>query len=137
MQISFYTENSKEYKQLLTLSWQRSLSYRNQSIDLLCKSVDWFLYNNGFRHERVNSLTRSRFGLSHLNKRKFRHNFQDYMNPLCSFSLEIENWSDYLLHCHNFHHQRIDLMSSVKSICDNLRVWCAFIQWLWFWWKQT
>ena len=29
------------------------LSYRNQSIDLLCKSVDWFLYDNGLRHERV------------------------------------------------------------------------------------
>ena len=41
---------------LLTLSWRRSLLYRNQSIDLLCKSVDWFLYDNGFRHERVNIL---------------------------------------------------------------------------------
>ena len=38
---------------LLTLSWQRPLSYRNQSIDLLCKSMDWSLYDNGFRHERV------------------------------------------------------------------------------------
>ena len=28
-----------------TLSWRRSLSYRNQSIDLLCKSVDWFLWH--------------------------------------------------------------------------------------------
>ena len=28
--------------------------YRNQSIDLLCKSVDWFLYDNDLRHERVN-----------------------------------------------------------------------------------
>ena len=33
---------------LLTLSWQRPLSYRNQSIDL-----DWFLYDNGLRLERV------------------------------------------------------------------------------------
>ena len=37
----------------LTLSWRRPLSYRNQSIDLLCKSVDWFLYDNGPRHKRV------------------------------------------------------------------------------------
>ena len=29
------------------------LSYRNQSIDLQSKSVDWFLYDNGLRHERV------------------------------------------------------------------------------------
>ena len=38
---------------LLTLSWRRPLSYRNQSIDLLRESVDWLLYDNGLRHERV------------------------------------------------------------------------------------
>ena len=32
---------------------RRPLSYRNQSIDLLCKSMDWFLYDNDLRHERV------------------------------------------------------------------------------------
>ena len=37
---------------ILTLSRQRSLSYRNQSIDLLCKSMDWFLYDDGLRNER-------------------------------------------------------------------------------------
>ena len=30
-----------------------SLSYRNQSIDLLGKSMDWFLCDSGLRHERV------------------------------------------------------------------------------------
>ena len=29
------------------------LSYRNQSIDLLHKSMDWFLYDSRLRHERV------------------------------------------------------------------------------------
>ena len=38
----------------LTLSWRRSLSYRNQSFDSRSKSMDWFLYDNGLRHERVN-----------------------------------------------------------------------------------
>ena len=38
----------------LTLSWRRPLSYRNQSIDLLPKSMDWFLYDNGLHHERAN-----------------------------------------------------------------------------------
>ena len=37
----------------LTLSRQRPLSYRNQSIDLPSKSMDWFLYDNGLRHKRV------------------------------------------------------------------------------------
>ena len=43
----------KRTRQWLTLSWRRPLPYRNQSIDLLCKSMDWFLYDIGFRHERV------------------------------------------------------------------------------------
>ena len=37
----------------LTLSRRRPLSYRNQSIDLLRKSMDWFLYDNDLRLERV------------------------------------------------------------------------------------
>ena len=35
------------------LSWRRSLSYRNQSIDLLYKSMEWFLYDRDLRHETV------------------------------------------------------------------------------------
>ena len=40
---------------LLTLSWRRPLSYRTQSIVLVGKSMDWFLYDNGLRHEIVKS----------------------------------------------------------------------------------
>ena len=39
--------------EVLTLSWQRSLWYRNQSIDLFYKSMDWFLYDRDLRHDRV------------------------------------------------------------------------------------
>ena len=35
-------------KSMLTLSWRKSLSYRNQS-----KSMNWFLYDSDFRYERV------------------------------------------------------------------------------------
>ena len=45
---------------LLTLSWRRPLSYRNHPIDLQSKSMDWFLYDNGLRHERVNYKTSTR-----------------------------------------------------------------------------
>ena len=47
----------------LTLSWRRPLSYRNQFIDLQRKSVDWFLYDNGLRHERVNLSLKGRIYL--------------------------------------------------------------------------
>ena len=35
-------------------SWRGPLSYRNKSTDLQSKSVDWFLYDYGLHHERVN-----------------------------------------------------------------------------------
>ena len=37
----------------LGLTRKRPISYRNQSIDLQSKSMDWFLYDIGLRHERV------------------------------------------------------------------------------------
>ena len=64
-------------------------------------------------------LTRLRIGFSDLNEHRFRHNFQDCMNPLCSCSLDIEDTSHYLLHCHHFSQHRIDLMNSVNSIYEN------------------
>ena len=47
---------SYNFGALLTHTWQRPLSYRNQSINLLCISVDWFLYDRDLRHERIKSL---------------------------------------------------------------------------------
>ena len=39
----------------------------------------------------IKLLTRQTVGLSHLNEHRFRHNFQDCLNPLCSCSLEAES----------------------------------------------
>ena len=64
-------------------------------------------------------LARLRLGFSHLNEHRFRHNSQDCMNPPCSCSLEIEDTSHYLLHCHHFSQNRIDLVNSVKLILEN------------------
>ena len=52
MWLSYLTPDSLS-KNTLTLSWRRPLSYRNQSIDLQCKSMVWFLYDNGPRDGRV------------------------------------------------------------------------------------
>ena len=37
----------------------------------------------------IKYLSRLRLGLSYLNYHKFRHNFQDCLNPLCPCSLEL------------------------------------------------
>ena len=64
-------------------------------------------------------LTRLRLGFSHLNEHKFRHSFQDCLNPLCLCSLEIEDTTHYLLHCQYFSAHRINLINSVKSVFYN------------------
>ena len=74
---------------------------------------------NIFDPQGLKLLTRLRLGFSHLNEHRFRHNFQDCINPLCSCSLEIEDTSHYLLHCHNFSRYRIDLMNSINSVRDH------------------
>ena len=39
-----------------------------------------------------------RLGLSHLNEHKFKHNFQDCINPLCTYSLEFESLYHFFLY---------------------------------------
>ena len=43
----------KSYAIVISLLWLRSISYWNQSIDLLCKSVGWFQYDREIRHKSV------------------------------------------------------------------------------------
>ena len=54
---------------------RRSQSYRNQYIDLLCKSIDWFLFGKDVRYERVNvkELLQAMKGLSII-----RHNSKHF-----------------------------------------------------------
>ena len=74
--------------------------------------------DNIFDPKGLTFLTCLRLGLSHLNEHRFRHNFQDCLNPLYSCSLAIEDI--HIIFCtHHFSHHRVVLLNSVKSICDN------------------
>ena len=66
----------------------------------------------------IKLLSRLRLGLSHLNDHKFKHNFQDRVNPLCSCSLEPETTSHYFLRCHHFCDIRTTLVSEINLIYD-------------------
>ena len=61
-------------------------------------------------------LTRLRLILSHLYEHRFRHNFQDTVNPLCSCSLESESTTHFLLHCPFYNNQCIALFVSIRDI---------------------
>ena len=47
--------------ELLAFSWRRALSFRNQTIDLLSKSMDWFLCDRDLRHQRVKEPMKKKF----------------------------------------------------------------------------
>ena len=65
-------------------------------------------------------LTRLRLGLSHLNEHKFKHNFQDFVNPLYKCSLDIESISHFFLHCHHFINIRATLLDDLQSVDRNI-----------------
>ena len=61
-------------------------------------------------------LTRLRVGLSHLREHKFRHNFNDTVDPFCSCrSNAVETTEHYLLHCSNFSLLRKDLIDNLQN----------------------
>ena len=61
----------------------------------------------------VKLINRLRLGFSHLREHKFRHNFADTVNPLCSCTLETEN-----IHCQNNLPARTTLMNELNNISN-------------------
>ena len=65
-------------------------------------------------------ITRLRLGLSHLNEHRFKHNFNDCINPLCTCSLDIESTVHYFLHCNYYNSARISLLNDLNSVDKTL-----------------
>ena len=68
----------------------------------------------------IKYLTRLRLGLSHLHEHKFKNNFQDTLNPLCTCGCDVENTCHFLLHCPNFLTERITLLNKIINIDSNM-----------------
>ena len=61
--------------------------------------------------------------MSHLCEHKFKHNFQDCLNPICGYGLNIESTSYFLLHCPTFNDERYTLLSTLNKIdCKLLEI---------------
>ena len=69
----------------------------------------------------IKLITRLRLGFSHLREHKFRHNFQDTLNPICSCGENIETTTHYLLHCPNYLNERMSLWNNLQNIDENIR----------------
>ena len=99
---SYFPATIMEWKKLdVTLRKSESLPYFRNALLNIGRPTAKPIYNI---HNPIGLklLTRLRLGLSHLNEHKFKHNFQDCINPLCTCSLEIESLSHFFLHCHYF-----------------------------------
>ena len=72
--------------------------------------------SNVFNCNNHKGITRLRVGMSHLGEHKFKHNFQDCLNPICSCGLDIESTSHFLLHCPTFNDERYTFLSTLNNI---------------------
>ena len=66
----------------------------------------------------VKLINRLRLGFSHLREHKFRHNFADIVNPLCSCTLETENTEHFFQRCQNNLSARTTLMNGLNNISN-------------------
>ena len=61
-------------------------------------------------------LTRLRLDFSHLKKHKFRHDFKDTLNPLCTCGAEVETTEQFLLHCQLYSTHGYQLFDKIVKI---------------------
>ena len=59
----------------------------------------------------IKYLTRLRLGFSHLKEHKFKHNFQDSVDPLCSCGIKTESTKLFLPYCANLTELNIDVLT--------------------------
>ena len=71
---------------------------------------------NFIRPTGIKPLTRLRFGFRYISDHKFRHNFADSLNPLCSCSLEAESTLHFFPRCQNSTTLGRALMTELKNI---------------------
>ena len=68
----------------------------------------------------VKLLRRLRLDLSHLRDHKFKHSFQDSLNPICNCGTDVETTTHYLLHCPLFSDERLILINGIRNIDSNI-----------------
>ena len=66
-------------------------------------------------------LTRLRLKFSNLKEHKFRHGFADMINPTCACGADVKTTEHFLLHCHFYSTQRLELVSFRPSFIYVIR----------------
>ena len=69
----------------------------------------------------IKFLSRLRLNFSHLNENKFRHNFNNTVDPMCTCGLEPGSTLHYLLLCNLYYNQRLGLLNNVCILNPTLK----------------
>ena len=116
IELSFFPHCAKEWGNL-------SEELRNiDSINTFKLSILNFVRpreNSVFAVHDINSLkllTLLRLNFSHLNEHKFRHNFNDTINPICSCGKEPETTLHYLFRCDFYSIYRLELLNDICTL---------------------
>ena len=64
----------------------------------------------------VKLLTRLRLQFSNLNEDKFTHGFEDTINAMCACGSEVETTEHFLLCCHLYSPQRLELFEDLEKV---------------------
>ena len=54
--------------------------------------------------------------ISHLNEHEFRHGFEDTINAMCACGSEVETTEQFLLRCHLYFPQRLELFENLEKV---------------------
>ena len=68
----------------------------------------------------IKLITGLKLGLRHPRNHKFKHNFLDCLNPICSCGKGIESTIHYLLHYPSFSDERSIFLNNLRSIDENV-----------------
>ena len=67
----------------------------------------------------VKLLTRLRLQFSNLYEHKFRNGFEDTINAMCACGNEVETTEHFLLRCHLYSPQRLELFENLEKVESN------------------
>ena len=87
--------------------------FKNNILKFIRPKPNSFFYCSSLKG--IILIIRLRLELSHLREHKFKYNFQNCLNPLCSCGSSIESTSHFLFHCPIFHDKRHTLLSTLNN----------------------
>ena len=111
--ISFFHLTVIEWNKLDTnlRRWDSYNVFRSNILTFMRPSSNFFLDC----HNPIGVKYITRIRLSHLREHKFKHSFQDKLNPICNSGNDVESAIHFFLHCPLCSNERRTLLNSLVN----------------------